>query len=424
MANPELIRSLLLLIPLTATALLLVVQRPNIHQTAAIILSFLWLLPTLLGLNLLASVQGWWRFNAENHLLLGVPVDILLGWAFAWGPVVFFALSKTNFFIVLLSVLWLDVALMPQLAPVIELGSDWLVGEAVVLLVGLLPAQLLARWTAEDIALYLRTTLQAFCFAGLFLFFVPTIVLEQTGESWQSVLQTPSWLAGFYLQGLAIPLVMGLSAAQEFAQRGGGTPIPLDPPKRLVTSGAYAYLANPMQFATALLWLGLGFWLHSVPVAAGSLMVVIYGLGIGDWQEKKDLPAQLGPGWEIYRKEVRNWWPRWRPYVPLPARIYVAEGCSLCEEIGRWILGRKPVGLQVVAAQDHPERDLPRITYAPGDGSPEEEGVVAIARALEHVHLGWAWIGWAVRLPVMRQLVQLLADAVGEKPMERCPRRG
>src|SRR5262249_17804827 len=56
------------------------------------------------------------------------------------------------------------------------------------------------------------------------------------------------------------------------------------------------------------------------------------------------------------------------------------------------------------------------ITYEPADGSRSASGVAAIARGLEHIHLGWALVGFFLRLPVVCQLCQLLADASGAEP--------
>ena len=54
------------------------------------------------------------------------------------------------------------------------------------------------------------------------------------------------------------------------------------------------------------------------------------------------------------------------------------------------------------------------------DGGPPHSccGMVALARALEHVNLGWAFVGWIIRLPLVCAVVQLLADAVGRGPRE------
>ena len=37
----------------------------------------------------------------------------------------------------------------------------------------------------------------------------------------------------------------------------------------------------------------------------------------------------------------------------------------------------------------------------------------AIARGLEHIHLGWAFVGFTLRLPAVGGLAQLLVDASG-----------
>ncbi len=57
-----------------------------------------------------------------------------------------------------------------------------------------------------------------------------------------------------------------------------------------------------------------------------------------------------------------------------------------------------------------------RITYEPADGGRPSDGVGAVARALEHVHLGWAMIGFLLRVPIVSAVAQLLADASGAEP--------
>ena len=118
----------------------------------------------------------------------------------------------------------------------------------------------------------------------------------------------------------------------------------------------------------------------------------------------------------------RPWLPRWRPWAPFQATLYYAEGCTPCEGLARWVARRRPVGLRLVPAQDHPHRDLLRLTYDPGDGSAEEDGVIALARALERIHLGYAALGWLMRLPGLSEFIQIVVDASGGGPM-RVPRR-
>jgi hypothetical protein len=48
-------------------------------------------------------------------------------------------------------------------------------------------------------------------------------------------------------------------------------------------------------------------------------------------------------------------------------------------------------------------------------------GVEAVARAVEHIHCGWALLGFLMRVPIVCQLIQLLADASGAEPRRTVP---
>ena len=188
-----------------------------------------------------------------------------------------------------------------------------------------------------------------------------------------------------------------------------------------MTSGPYAYLRNPMQLAATITLVVVGIMLRSFWVAAAGLMAHIYSVGLASWDEGDDLGKRFGSKWLRYRAEVRNWWPRWRPWYETaafqqdfrPAKVYIAETCDVCSPVAAFLRRRNPVGLEIVAAERHPYGNLRRMTYAPGDGGPEEKGIAALARALEHVHLGWALVGFAVRLPIVCQVLQLLVDSCG-----------
>ena len=79
--------------------------------------------------------------------------------------------------------------------------------------------------------------MQAIAFSALILGVIPAIILANTGGVWIHVTSRPGWINATLLQFLVIPSVLGLSAVYEFMQRGGGTPLPYDPPTKLVRSG-------------------------------------------------------------------------------------------------------------------------------------------------------------------------------------------
>ena len=418
--DPLVVRAAVLYAAIVPTLLAAAWRRPDARALGGAALAFVWNLPAVLLLDIAAARFGWWTFEARGGLLLGTPVDLWLAWACLWGALPALACPSLKLPFVALAALAIDVVLMPRGAPVIRLGSHWLAGEAAGLACALIPAQALARWTARSVQLERRAALQVLAFAGLLIVVLPAIVLDATAaESWRLALDRPAWLWSLIVQLLAIPGVLGLTAVQEFAGRGGGTPVPFDPPRRLVASGAYAYVRNPMQLSAVVLLMLLGIALRSYWIAAGALVAHAYAAGFAWWDEDADLRRRYGLRWTAYRAGVRAWIPTWRPWhepgTP-PARLFVAESCGMCRDVGSWFRARRAAHLMVLPAESHPSRSLRRITYEPGDGGPAATGVAALARALEHVHFGWAFAGFVVRLPLLKQTVQLLADASGGAP--------
>jgi protein-S-isoprenylcysteine O-methyltransferase Ste14 len=305
------------------------------------------------------------------------------------------------------------------MSPVLQLGRTWLAGEAIGLLIALIPGQLLARWTIRGEQLAGRAALQVVAFCGLMLFLLPASIIEGSGSPWVNPLTRSNWQLSLIAQILAIPALAGLSAVQEFVTRGGGTPVPFDPPRRLVTTGMYAYVRNPMQLSAVVLLLLLGAAMQNFWIAIAGVMAHIYSTGLAGWDEDEDLRKRFGTSWETYRRGVRSWLPRARPWRRAdepPGRLYVAESCGMCRDVGRWFQQRGVSGLSIIPAEAHSSRALTRITYEPGDGTRAASGVEAAARALEHLHLGWAFTGCVLRLPIVCQSVQLLVDASGGGP--------
>ncbi len=182
--------------------------------------------------------------------------------------------------------------------------------------------------------------------------------------------------------------------------------MPHDSPLTMVTTGPYAYVANPFQIAKVLLLLVWGVFLQSGWVVAASAAVFVYGVTLVPWKENRHLSERFGSVWIDYRNNVRRWLPRWRPWrspTHPPAILYFDGDCNQCRQLARWFATASHLEL-VPAGQP-----LTRLTYDPRDGGSKDKGIAALARALEHVHLGWAFIGWSLRVPFLQPLFQLIA---------------
>jgi len=421
---PPLMEVLAAAVPPALAATLWAWRRPNARQRTGMLLASAWLLATLPPLNALAARAGWWRFAWGGDEWSRMPPGFLAGWVVGWGVLPLLALPGAPASAWAAVLVCLDVLLMPRLAPALRLGPGWLWGEALLVALAFVPAYLLGRWTAEERRLHGRAALQAACFALLILGLLPDGVEAAVRAGWPAGwLRFPPLASPFVaVQVVALPALLGLAAVHEFAARGGGTPLPFDPPRRLVRSGPYAFIANPMQLSMAAVLVLWGMMGGRPWVAAAGVMSVIYSAGLAAWDEGTDLEERFGGAWAEYRARVRAWIPRWRPWHPSlvgdgePARLYVAGGCGVCSELGAEVERLRPVGLVVVAAEDHPTRQLTRITYDPMDGGAEETGVAAVARAMEHVNFAFALLGMAMRLPVIRPLLQVVVDASGGGP--------
>lgn len=382
----------------------------------AALLAFLAGLVGIAALHELATAAGWYEFAPVAGAFRGMPVDVWLGWAVLWGPVPVLLWRWLPVPVALITLLWIDLIGMPWLAdtPLLRLGTHWWVGELVGLSAVALPAQLLGRWTARRKHLRARAALQFAIFAGLLVWLIPTVAFTLGDGSWQALAGLPlPWLVLLAQAGL-LTAVPGLAAVREFVVRGHGTPYPWDPPHRLVTTGPYAHLANPMQFSAVGLLLLLATATGSLTLTVAAALGVAFSAAVAGPHERDQLHRRLGPSWQAYRAEVRDWWPRWRPYRPVPATLWLDLACPTCHAIGRFLLARAPAGLRITPAARH-MLPLRRARYEAADGT-VADGVAAVGHGLGHLPLGWAYLGWLLCLPGARTLAQVVTDALLAPP--------
>lgn len=104
--------------------------------------------------------------------------------------------------------------------------------------------------------------------------------------------------------------------AWDFGATGGGTPAPIDPPKRLVVSGLYRLTRNPMYVGILLLIGGEAVLAGSGLLAAYLLSVVLGFHAFVVLYEERALSRQFGADYEAYRAAVPRWGLRLSAFRP------------------------------------------------------------------------------------------------------------
>src|SRR4029077_13753081 len=134
---------------------------------------------------------------------------------------------------------------------------------------------------------------------------------------------------------------------------------------------------------------------------------------------------RFGPAWALYRRKVRRWLPRWRPWIGRgdaadSAALYLDLDGGPCLRLARWFVAQRPTQLRILPLTAHPVRTLTRITYRAAGGHCEDRGIRAIARAFDHINLAWAFCGWMLRLPLIAWAAELIAAAVSPPLPKDC----
>lgn len=141
-------------------------------------------------------------------------------------------------------------------------------------------------------------------------------------------LQLPSvsplrWLG---LLPLSVGAAIALSCFIHFVGRGRGTPAPFDAPRRLVVSGPYRFVRNPMYVGTGLFLAGCAIlfsefsitllWYAVAIVVGVNLFILLY--------EEPTLRRKFDGDYREYCRNVRRWIPRLQPWQPESPRVAAA----------------------------------------------------------------------------------------------------
>lgn len=153
-----------------------------------------------------------------------------------------------------------------------------------------------------------RTGLQTLFFWGTFLLVIP-LVVSLVEARWSLRMEVPPivHLAGGVL--LVAATALGIWSAVSMSVEGEGTPLPSQMARRLVITGPYRYVRNPMAVAGIAQGISVGLILGSWLVVAYSLFGSLLWNSVVRPLEEADLEARFGSEFVEYSNRVSCWLP-------------------------------------------------------------------------------------------------------------------
>ncbi|WP_106745669.1 methyltransferase family protein [Yoonia maritima] len=401
------LRWLLLLGPV-CLALVMVRLRHLTHRAQiAGLFAFLYGVAMVFVTHSFAVWMGWWHYGWDALMVNALPADIILGGAILFGPGLYFSFPKTRPLMICLPIiLGLHGTIFSSLEPLVFAGHHWFLGVLFVFATAHLPAIYLAKWTEADTHLSYRCTLLAIMTGGMIFALLPSLIMLAMGGTWD-IFVKPVWMTCLVMFALSVSSLIGLSANQTLCLQGGGTPIPLDPTIRLVTTGLYAYVSNPMQLSAALGWVILGLFLQNIWIMAASLMAWVFVQGMVRWHHRHDLLKRFPTGWPEYKKNVPEWIPRWQPWTTTAATLTLSDA----SRSHHWVASR----LGAIDSLDVQWSDHRTACYDNPDNVYGFRGTCAIAAAFVHVNFAYALLGQAwllIAVPCSFLFKQVLRRAI------------
>lgn len=161
--------------------------------------------------------------------------------------------------------------------------------------------------TRSTVALWAKSLLNAALFFALFMVAMPWLAQHLAPQALPFPAVVRNGLAGLLaLLGLGA----WIACLDTFSRAGRGTPLPADAPSRLVVTGLFGRLRNPIMaaelaviWAEALYLASLGVLLYAVAMSALAHVMVVA-------VEEPELRARFGERYAAYCRQVPRWWPR------------------------------------------------------------------------------------------------------------------
>jgi len=115
---------------------------------------------------------------------------------------------------------------------------------------------------------------------------------------------------------LAVPaLALAATTMRLFVDQGKGTPAPWDPPTKLVVSGPYRYVRNPMLTSVMVFIIAEATVLNSLALLGWAVVFFALNTAYFISSEEPALVRRFGDTYLHYKSSVPRWVPNIRPYT-------------------------------------------------------------------------------------------------------------
>ena len=117
---------------------------------------------------------------------------------------------------------------------------------------------------------------------------------------------------GVLLMLIGFPLL--ILTIRDFVKIGRGTLAPWDPTQRLVVSGVYRYVRNPMISGVITILFGIALLLNTFCHLAWAILFTIANVIYMPLSEEPGLEQRFGEDYRLYKRNIPRWIPRPTPW--------------------------------------------------------------------------------------------------------------
>ena len=164
--------------------------------------------------------------------------------------------------------------------------------------------------TSETLSAFVGTLFFLLLLLPIFYVGIPYVILSASGHVFIFSIGVFQVLGILFI---VLGVVVLIWCSTNFILHAKGTPIPFSPTKKLIVTGLYRIVRNPIYIAGLFLLIGEAFLFQSYGIFTYSLIMCgIFHVHV--LMEETHLKGEFGEAYEQYRRAVPRWIPHLKPY--------------------------------------------------------------------------------------------------------------